>query len=343
MVRYLSGLFLFILLFLNACGDVDSKSDGRVIDKRKPLAWGHEQTIYVCADDDVWTYAEQHLRSSIERYYFTTENETYFDLKRSDIKNIDQIYRTKNLLFLADLSSEQGVARYIKSNLASNVLESVNENGVGMFIRNNLWANDQYVIFLLGKKEEMLLKYNILQSNEIFERYKAVLYDRVHNRIYGGETFSDSYFESLPWKFRLPQSYTEYKKGERFNSFIARRREQPDKYISVYYEDIEESLFNREWLINTRRKIAWDYYDEDEFNDDNIRQQKSKLNKREVIKISGVWQNHKYAIGGAFTAFAFYKNNRAYLIDNSVFYPQGFKLPALIELEVISRTLTVQD
>jgi len=339
MLKRLIPLILSVFILVG-CGKGGTENQGgRRVDKRKPLAWGHEQTIYAFADEKVWTYAEQHLRNSIERFFFTTENETYFDLKRTDIANIDQFYRFKNLIFLADLQSEEPVARYVKNRLSQNALESVKENGVGMFTLNNLWANDQFVVFLLGNDEEMPLRYNILQANEIFEKFKEVLFDRIGNRIFGGEVFSDSYFEAFPWKMKIPQSYIEYKRGNRFVSFLHRRKEKPDKYISVYYEDIPEEQFNREWLKATRAKIAWDYYDEDEFSSDDIRQQNYKLNNIAVLRMDGRWQNRKYMIGGAFSSFAFYRDNKAFLIDNSVFYPQGYKLPALIELEVISRTI----
>jgi len=50
-------------------------------------------------------------------------------------------------------------------------------------------------------------------------------------------------------------------------------------------------------------------------------------------------------VGGAFQSFAFFDENseRAYLIDNSVYYPEGSKLEALIELEIISSSIVIKD
>jgi len=347
------SVLLVILLssILVSCGGSDDsrrhRPSGNQTDPRKPLSWGHEQTIYVFADDRVWYYAEQYLRESIERYYFTTENETYFDLKRGDFSSLDLFYRFKNLIFLAHLDSDRHVSNYIKQNLTENVIQSVNENGVGMFIRHNLWANDQLVLFLVGDTEANLLRYNILQADEVFQQFREKLYARTASRIFGFNVHPVSLFRNFPWNMKIPEYYIVYKRNEadNFISFLARRREQPDRYLSVYYEDMPENNLDIDWLFTTRERLAWQYYDEDEFRREDTRSEVTDLVGINALKLSGRWQNRKHAIGGAFQSFAFYDDigKRAYLIDNSVFYPEGFKLPALIELEVISRTIDLEQ
>ncbi len=347
----ISMIILLTVLILTGCGDSNEsrrhRPAGQDTDYRKPLAWGHEQTIYVFADSNVWQYAEPYLRESIERYYFTTENETYFDLKRADFSAIQQFYRFKNLIFFAHLDSEQQVSNYVKERLSETVLQSVREEGIGMFTSHNLWANDQLVIFLLGDTEANLLRYNILQANEIFEQFRSKLFARIEKKVYGLKIHPEVMFSNLPWSVKLPENYVIFKRDDsnNFTSFLARRREQPDRYLAVYYEEMEENRVTLDWLIETRARLVWDYYDEDEFQREETRSEQTEISNRQTIKLSGRWQNAKYAIGGAFQSFAFYdeSNQRAYLIDNSVFYPEGFKLPALIELEVISRTIEITE
>ena len=347
LINFLGILVLAIIIF--GCGNNDERrhqSVSQTTDLRKPLAWGHEQTIYVFADDRVWQYAEQYLQESIERYYFTTENETFFDLKRADIKAIQQFYRFKNLVFLAHLDTDSEVSNYVKDRLTENVLQSVKDNGVGMFSRHNLWANDQLVLFLLGDTEANLLRFNILQANEVFEQFRTKLFSRIENRIYGFDIHSASLFRNLPWDMKIPNYYVIYKRddSDNFISFLARRRGQPDRYLSVYFEEMAEDRVDLDWISSTRARLAWQYYDEDEFRSEDTRSELTAFNGIPVYKFSGRWQNRKYAVGGAFQSFAFYdiNGNRAYLIDNSVFYPEGYKLPALIELEVIGRSINLK-
>ena len=90
-----------IILGCSSQGD-----NGRTrFDPNKTMAWGSVQKISVFADDSVWKYAETPLRSSLERFYYTTENETYFDVERVGFNKIEQFYKFNNLIFFCNISS----------------------------------------------------------------------------------------------------------------------------------------------------------------------------------------------------------------------------------------------
>ena len=340
---------LLAAILLTGCGGCEDNgrlsSSGHQVDHRKPLAWGHEQTIYVFADDQIWMSIEQDLRASIERYYFTTENETYFDLKRADFGDIDQFFRFKNLIFFAQLDSPHDVSKYVTERLGGQVIENVRQNRVGMYTRTNLWANDQFVVFLIGDTLETLSRYAMLQRESIFESYRNILFSRLSNKIFSSKVHPESLFRGFSWRLRIPDYYAVYRREieGNFISLLARRRDNPDRYISVYSEELSKFDYNLDWVIETRSRLAWDYYDEDEFARSDVRSMTVDFDNHEAIRLAGRWQNRKHAVGGAFTTFSFYEESTgsAYLIDNSVFYPQGFKLPALIELEIISRTIEI--
>ncbi len=338
------------LMFLFGCGDSSSNRfdpEGHAVDHRKPLSWGHEHKIYVFADDLVWRYAEQHLRNSLERYYWTTENETYFDIQRVSIEDISHFYRFRNLIFLGHLDNGGEVSQYIDRRLTESALATVRKEGVGLFARDNLWANQQYVVFLLGNNEDNLLRNNIHQADTVFRMFKEKLYSFVAIRVYGPDIYPATYFDAFPWSMKIPGNYVEYKRDDEDNfiSYIARRKGDPDRYIAVYHEEIPAEDFNRNWVKETRSRLVWDYYDEDEFSAQDTRFESTEFAGYDGTKMWGRWQNRKYAIGGAFQSFAFYDdiNQKAWIIDNSVFYPEGHKLPALLELEVISRTFSVDE
>ena len=52
-----------ILLLILGCSQKENihKKQGKKIDPHKPMSWGHKQTVYVFADDNVWKYAKGHL------------------------------------------------------------------------------------------------------------------------------------------------------------------------------------------------------------------------------------------------------------------------------------------
>ncbi len=326
------------------CEQTQNSKSKKNADLHKPMSWGHKQTIYVFADDSVWKYAEKPLRESLERFHFTTENEKYFKLKR--VENIEQYYKFNNLLFFCDMQSEADISKYVKNLLGAQVEHDIKDNLVGMFPQNNLWANDQKVLFLIGENERNLLILNIEMPHKIFQIFKDKLFERISTQIYKTDVYSMKMFDSVPWKLKLPKNYVVYKKDSKNNfvSFIARLRNHADRYISVYYEKMDEEKFDSNWLKDKRANLAWKYYDEDEFSEKDIKLQKYKIGEQKGWKLSGRWQNKKYAVGGAFQSFAIYdkKSKTAFLIDNSIYFPEGYKLPALIELEIISNTFEVE-
>ena len=334
-----------ILLLMLGCSPKDNihKTKSKGIDPHKPMSWGHKQTVYVFADDNVWKYAKRHLLKTLERVRFTTENEKVFVVKRAPIDNMDNFYKFNNLIFFCDLESNDKVSTYIKEIMGSKVESEVKENLIGMYTKKNVWANDQFVLFILGDNEPDLLKFNILQSHNTFDLFNEKLFDRIRGQIYKTSIYSDERFAAFPWTLKLPKNYKLYKNdtANNFISFIARLRNKPDRYISVYFQEISREEFDRNWLRETRKSISWKYYDEDEFFDRDVRMEKCELAKHQGLRLSGRWQNKKHSVGGAFQSFAFYDDvsGLAYLVDNSVYYPDGEKLEALYELEIISKTL----
>jgi hypothetical protein len=342
-IKIFIWLFLIILF---GCERDQAKRDQN-IDIRKPLSWGSKQDIYVFADDNVWKYAEYHLRNTLERFVFTTVNEPVFQVKRANIQNIDTFYKFNNLLFLADMNSNQPVSAYIKGIMGNAAREEIAQNGIAIFPQQNLWARDQFVLILLAENERKLLELNIEMANQTYDLFQQKLYSRIRDQVYKTRIYDDSFFELMNWKMRLPKSYIVYKYdlSENFVSFLARLKDNPDRYISLYWEKMESAEDINQWLKAKRADLAWRYYDEDEFADRDIRIMRYKLGDYSGWKLAGRWQNKKYAVGGAFQSFAFYdeSSKTAYLIDNSVYYPEGNKLMALIETEVISETFELKS
>ncbi len=338
-------LFLLTAIFLIfGCGEKkEEKSSQQKLDPRKPMSWGHQQTIYVFADENVWKYAKSHLQKNLERFHFTTTNEKIFEIKRA--KNIEQFYRFNNLLFFCDLEATTEISEYVKDIISKKIITEVKENSVGIYPKNNLWANDQFVLFLLGDNERNLLTLNIEMANEVYSLFREKLLERISRQVYQTKIYSQQEFADLSWKLKLPKSYVRYKKDENFLSYLARLRNKPDRYISVYWEDIDEKDFGKDWFHKKRADLAWKYYDEDEFDKKDAKSEKIKFLGQTAWKLSGRWQNKKYAVGGAFQSFSFYdkKTQKAYLIDNSVYFPEGDKLPALLELEIISKTFSIKS
>jgi len=260
----LIGLFLLL-----GCGESEKSNvkGQKRIDPHKPMAWGQKHVIYIVADDAIWKKAEPQLRRTLERYVFTTENEKFFEVKRAEFKDLDLYYKFNNLIFLGDLEDKTPVNEYMKGIISDNIKQQVKENHVGIYPLENLWANDQYVLFMLGADREKLLKLNYLVLNKTFELFRAKMLERVKRTLYLAEQHKKYEFSEYAWILDLPLKYRLYRKDleNNFVSYIARLREKADRYIAVYYENSETDIVDKDWLIDKRAELAWKYYDEDEY------------------------------------------------------------------------------
>jgi hypothetical protein len=344
-------LILLLVFILVSCGKKEkgandlNRSD--LVDRRKPLSWGRPRKIYVFADDQVWKYAQEHLNQAIERTFYTTMNEKLFELERIKYGELENYFRFNNLIFFCDASSSQPVSEYVKEILGENIEQEVSANGAAMFPAFNHWADDQMVLFLVGEDEKTLLKLNILQGDRIYDLFKDRLYKRLEYKIYRGRQKPDSNFKDKIWTLALPVDFMLYKEDEQanFTSYLSRREDNPDRYIAVYYEDMGKDELSRKWLVEKRNELGSRYYEGDRFAETDVMSAEVKIAGYEGIKLMGRWQNDQYAMGGAFSCFAFYlpEQGKVFLIDNSVYYPAGDKLPALIELEIISGTFRLKN
>lgn len=343
---------LLVILFSSACQKkAPTYQQYKVVkDASKPLSWGQDQVIYTFIDDGPWKTNEGILRGNLERYQYTTDNESYFELKRGDVSALEQFKKFRNLVFCASLSSIDPVSMFVKAILSDTYTNQVKKNRVAMFVKSNLWANDQTVVFVIADTDKHLLAFNYLSQNQLFGVFLDRLYQRLAQKAYDVPVLDDVIFADYPFTLKIPNNYRVYRNEQKshFISFIYRSpqetREQPDKYVAVYYEAMPTNQVDQEWLIKTRREMAWKHYDQDEFSKKDIRVEKADFNGTPAWKISGKWQNKKYAIGGAFQSYAIYdaKHKMAYLIDNSVFFPAGDKLSHLLELDAIGKSLQIK-
>ena len=340
-----------LLLLPAACGKKEVLPDKYsfyegTVDAGKPIAWGDDRDIYVFCDEPIWKLAEDMLRRSLERDTYIVVNERYFNLVRANIGEIDQLIKYKNLLFLGDLKSRGAVSEHLRNSMQERMKERVRNSGGELFVAKNRWVNDQLVIYMVGNTAENLLKLNILQTNRLYTEFLNRYAERLAYQAYRTKLIPDEFFEAYPFTIKVPNNFQLFHndKTNRFLSFLYRMRSEsrdfPDRYVSVYYEDMPVDTLRLDWLLSRRKDLAFKYYDQDEFDPKLLRSESLNLGEYKALRILGPWQNRKHDIGGGFQAFAFYDNvqKRAYLIDNSVYYPAGDKLPELLLLQKISAT-----
>jgi hypothetical protein len=348
-------ILVLIAMFMSSCGEQKAKQDKysfyeSTVDSSKPIAWGEDRDIYVFCDEPAWKLAQDLLKKSLEREITIVSAEKYFNIIRADIKDLDQLIKYKNLLFLGDLKSKGAVSQHLRNSMEKRMIERVQNSAGEMFVARNRWVKDQVVVYVVGDNMENMLKVNILQTNRLYTLLLNRYGERLAYQAYQTKLIPEEFFEPYPFTIKLPESYRLFSddKKNRFLSFMYRMRNEsrdfPDKYVSIYYEDMPTDSVKLDWVLAKRKELAYKYFDKDEFDPKKLRTERLNFGKYTAWRLMGPWVNRKHDMGGGFQTFAFYdtETKRAYLIDNTVYYPAGDKLPELLELHKLSATVKVK-
>lgn len=347
-------IFLILIgLLLFGCGK-SSKESARytefdnVITSGKPLAMGDERDVYLFCDSENWTALKPFIQSSIERELILVYPEQYFNLIPTKLSELSKYENYRNLLFIGDLESGGKVSRHMQEVLAQDFITRVKQSGGDLFVAKNFASRDQLTMFILGSNPLNLGKIGALQSDKVFDLLIKRYALRQGYQAYQQPVIPSTFFEPYPFSLQIPNNYSLFSNDKlgRFLSFIYRARaedrEIPDKYISVYYEDMPENELDFEWLIAKRQALGEKHFEGDVFDEETVRKERTQLAGHEALRIVGAWTNEKHLIGGPFQSYAFWHEGRAYIVDNIVFFPAGEKLPVMIELYVISNSIKIK-
>ncbi len=345
-------ILTLILLFSIVSCSRDNKSyyDKKKVnvDHNKPLSWGHQQKLYVFADDITWSRHGDDIIKTLSVTYTTTEEEEYYEVLRADINKIEQFYKFKNLIFITPLTSQDPVSKYLNESFNSDFVKSVIQKKIGLFVKKNYWANDQLISFILSDSNASIDKNLTPLLNKCFSQFKEILHKRIGQKAYGYKsdpiTTKRKSNKDLPYELMLPRNFKYFRGGKNFQSYISRLRDRPDKVIGIYYEKMDEVPDMQEWMLKTRQKIGMNFYEGDSLIGSSLKLDKISANGLDMMKLNGRWENNKILVGGAVQFYGFYdgQTDTAYLIDNYVYFPQGKKLPALIELEEITKSFSLR-
>ncbi|HNQ42890.1 MAG TPA: DUF4837 family protein [Candidatus Cloacimonadota bacterium] len=345
---------LMVILALCGC-QKEAESPSRftdyddIIDSGKPLAMGDERDVYVFCDDANWKALKPFIQSSIEREVTLVYPEKYFNLIKAGINDVAKYSQYRNLVFIGDLSSDGKVSQHMRGTVAKDFINRVQQSGGDLFMAKNFASRDQITLYLMGSDPMNLEKIGALQSDNVFNLLLRRFTERLGYQTYQQKLIPAKFFEPYPFSLKIPDNYTLYSndRAGNFLSFLYRARMQdreiPDKYISIYHEPMPENIITHEWLMEKRQMLGDKYFEGDEFDPEFIRKENTRLAGYDAHRIVGAWKNPKHLIGGAFQSYAFWHNGKAYIVDNSVYFPAGDKLPILVELYVISSSLSLQE
>jgi len=322
---------LLIPLILLACG-------------RLPEGIGSNHEIMVLVDQEQWERFSPVLREVFERKVFTAQEERVFAVRQGQIEEFDFYKKWKNLILLATFDRMGPAAELMEKSLSADARERVARGEAHLFARQNLWAQDQEVFFLVAETEQILAEKLRQDKDRIFGLMETALDKKIVHFLYerGEEVeLEKRLFHDYGWTLRIPRGYRVVRELSE-EQFVWLRRQQPQRWIFIHWEESEDVSFAPESCIQWRDRVGRDYYDGDKIVEKYALSEELEYAGRRALRISGIWENKNLLVGGPFRTYCFYdeEDRRRYLVDAAVYAAGTEKEPYLRQVDLIVQTFS---
>ncbi len=305
----------------------------------KPQAGGDYREISVLADDAVWATVESTLVRGLERTVLLLDEETVFWVHRVSLDRETTVRRRPHVLLLAASEERGPIADFVSAVLGKDIPTLATSSP---FVRlKDPWAHGQAVYVVTAQTPSALDSVLGRACEVLYEDFLARYRERVRERLYvRGEdrARTEKLASRFGWILRVPRPWdVEEKPDERWVHFV---KTDPDRHVSVYWEDWQDTTVSPEYCLRLRRALAWRHYDEDAIDESRTRYGWTRFQGRPALEITGAWVNEKYVAGGPFRTICFLvpEQRRLYLLDLVTFAPDRPKFYVMTQLGIIAET-----
>ncbi len=309
-------LILLIIILLSCRGSMEKSS-------------GFVRKIVIVSKYEEAKLFEEHLNI----YRYTPQREFLFEY--SFIKPSDIVYykRHHTIVYVGVLGDTM-----LEAFTTSQQRDKIEERGYIITKLKNPWVQDQ-VLYVIGARTEEDIRPAILANRGLLirELYKRII-TRLQKIVYerGREEEVEKVIERRTGlKLKIPLGFKVLKDT---SNFVVAGKHEPDRFFFFVRlkKDTRDLVDIRDSVTNVN--YNGDYVEREYINRDSIR-----LRGIPFIKITGIWQNDKEIAGGPFVMLAFVKGDFLYIMDGAVFAPEKKKLPYILQMEAILRSIEVNS
>ncbi len=311
----------------------------------KPVSVGELDEIYVFADSSDWVDYEGALKSFFSKEYLMPVPEEEYILKYRPFSDFANYKHKSNIMLLARLDSNAPVSAEVNSLLNEEVMESV-KSGDGFYIpQENVWAFNQYVVFLVAPSKDDMIQRLYDLGELVYDSFRKSYYTRLRNKMFKhseNKKIEKYIAENFPFTIRVQHDYVLVDESLKDNYIWLRRvYSNRDRSLVVHWIPNADSLqITRDWLIAERDSLALRVYSGDVVVPEETTFEQFRFRNWPAYRLEGTWKNQKRLIGGPFRTIAFKakKENMIFMID---FYVQAIgerKKPYLDQLDIIAHT-----
>jgi hypothetical protein len=247
----------------------------------------------------------------------------------------------RNLAFLADFR-EPGRLHDTAKKLLGRRLDAMVLQPVAWIILRDAWARGQTLLFLHVGDPWVLRDTLQVAGSQLLQALETAVVQGLEETLYwsGEQKAMEKVLEkTYGFTVRIPAGYKvqEDPENQTIRMFL-RRPEGPAQFLVIHARPAREGSLDPDWALRFRDAVVVHYNEGDRVEFSRSRGFPTRFQGQEAVLLKGLWQNEKYDMGGAFESVLFFRCDRFFLIDGSVFYPTGDKLPYLRELRAIAAT-----
>jgi hypothetical protein len=285
------------------------------------------------------------LHRLLARPILTVRPEPAFELTNVRGQDFRSIAHDRNLVFLAD-SSRPGPTTDLIDELAARTRGPAPQSGAatGTTFYERLvldpWARGQTVLVLAAPGADRLAAAITADADRIYRQFEEAVTGQTGVLLFAAgeeKALRRELAERFGWSLRLPRGY---RAGSEASAGFARffMREGGARLIYVHWEDGVRELPAPDSCLALRARLAARYYQGDFVDSARSHAERVTFLGRDALRLSGLWQNDLYTMGGPFRTYCFVDRERLVMIDLAVFEPLAAKAGLLRQLEAIART-----
>lgn len=338
---------LFSLIFLS-CSDQNEEIKAAKNDDSLPKATGAIGEVLLVMDT---SHLRTDLGGTLEKVFLSPypglpQPELPYSITRIHFNAFRNVFkRHKTIVFLIPFHEGKG---YMQQLLGDDVVEKISKSSKDVFIKDNVFANEQQIIFVFGNTQKDII--NALEKNKkyIFREIDKRENLRLLQKLYAvGENkkLADLLKNDLGFSLRIPKDYKLVNGTEKF-TWLRLALEEYDYNILVSKMPYSsEAQFDSSYVAEWRKSLGSNVNSGDTSSSkivQNIFPIETKIISQPVYKVEdrGLWKLKNNTMGGPFLSYVLTSSDRMYIyyIEGFVAAPGKDKRELIREIETILST-----
>lgn len=351
-----SAIILSLLIYcFSSCSN---ESGGSSATLRQSI--GNTNDVLVIADTTlIKSEVGEVFRSYFQQPYgVLPQPEPFFNLTKIPSTALNRLLKkSKNMIFLADLSDRNLTSKYVLENLISSekVKQKVDVNKPYHYFHiRNLWAKPQLITVVVGKTKQELLagfhqdKKTILHTMNDFENH--VLSEKV-KKTKTSATIHERLLEEHLIDIHIPEQFREGRQAPTFTWYM---KDIKEGYLNIVVYNrayVDTNNFSPNSIITSRDSILGKYIlGQSEGSvmttelQANPQVRTTMLDGAYTKEVKGLWRLSKDFMGGPFISYSIYNEAAKNIttVEGFVTAPGTGKKKYMKELEAILSTIQLK-